>query len=57
MSQAVLRIPTPLRSFTGGVDELRVEGRNVRELLRQLAQQHPGLEPRLFDDSGPADSP
>ena len=33
MSQAVVRIPTPLRSYTGGADELQLPGRSVRELL------------------------
>lgn len=36
-----------LTQFTGGEDELEVEARTVRELLRVLGERHPALEPHL----------
>ncbi|HVM39218.1 MAG TPA: ubiquitin-like small modifier protein 1 [Acidimicrobiia bacterium] len=47
-----VRIPTPLRSLTGGASEVTVEGSTVAEVLKQLEAQHPGFGERLFDDEG-----
>lgn len=47
-----VRIPTPLRTLTGGAAEVSVEGSNVAEVLKQLDAQHPGFRDRLFDESG-----
>jgi sulfur-carrier protein len=53
MSQSLtVRIPTQLRTLTGGAGEVVVEGSNVREALGALDAAHPGLADRLFDDSG-----
>ncbi|RMH15988.1 MAG: molybdopterin-synthase adenylyltransferase MoeB [Acidobacteria bacterium] len=52
MSQATVRIPAPLRGFTGGAAEVVVEGRTAGEALRDLAARHPGLARRLLDDDG-----
>lgn len=49
---AVVRIPTPLRSYTQNLAEVQVAGSTVREVLAALAQQFPGLGARLFDDAG-----
>ena len=49
---AKVRIPTPLRSFTGNQDEVSVPGATVGEVLRNLDQQHPGIGARLLDDKG-----
>ena len=51
MSVAV-RIPTQLRSLTGGVGELSVEGSTVGEILKALDAEHPGFGDRLFDEAG-----
>ena len=48
----VVKIPPVLRSSTGGQKEIVAEGDNVREVLRQLAQQHPATEGQLFGDEG-----
>ena len=45
-------IPTPLRPYVGGRDALQLEGRNVGELLEQLAGEHAGLKQHLFADDG-----
>jgi len=38
-----------LRQFTGGQSEFDLEAKNVRQLLRQLGERHPALEPHLED--------
>jgi sulfur-carrier protein len=47
-----VKIPPVLRSSTGGQKEIVAEGDNVREVLRQLAQEHPATEGQLFGDEG-----
>ena len=47
-----VRIPTQLRTLTGGAGEVEVEGASVREALKSLDAAHPGLGDRLFDESG-----
>lgn len=48
----VVRIPTPLRTYTQGAAEVDVAGANVREILVALEQQFPGLGPKLVDEKG-----
>jgi sulfur-carrier protein len=47
-----VRIPTQLRTLTGGAGEVEVEGSSVGEALKALDATHPGLADRLFDESG-----
>lgn len=47
-----IRIPTTLRTLTGGASEVTVEGSTVGEALTALDQAHPGFKDRLFDESG-----
>jgi sulfur-carrier protein len=47
-----IRIPTQLRTLTGGAGQVEVEGSNVGEALKALDAAHPGLADRLFDDAG-----
>ena len=47
-----VRIPTPLRSFTGGETELAVRGSTVREALDDLLARHDGLRGRILDEAG-----
>jgi hypothetical protein len=47
-----VRIPTQLRTLTGGAGEVEVEGASVGEALKALDAAHPGLADRLFDDAG-----
>jgi molybdopterin synthase sulfur carrier subunit len=47
-----VRIPTPLRSLTGGNDEVAADGRTVADLIEDLEKKHPGLRERLLDDKG-----
>jgi molybdopterin synthase sulfur carrier subunit len=47
-----VRIPTQLRTLTGGAGELEVDGSTVGEALKALDAAHPGMGDRLFDDAG-----
>jgi molybdopterin synthase sulfur carrier subunit len=47
-----VRIPTQLRSLTGGASEASVEGSTVAEVLKALDAAHPGFGERIFDDNG-----
>ena len=47
-----VRIPTALRTLTGGSSEVSVDGGTVGEILKGLDAAHPGIGERLFDDAG-----
>jgi len=52
MSKATIRIPTPLRSFTGGAGQIEVEGTTVGQALDAMGRQHEGILERVFDADG-----
>ena len=47
-----VRIPTPLRTFTNGVEEVKVEGKNIGEIISNLEANYKGIKERICDDSG-----
>ncbi|MDH3728076.1 MAG: MoaD/ThiS family protein [Myxococcales bacterium] len=47
-----VRIPTPLRTLTGGQDEVSANGATVAEVIDNLEANHPGMKDRLCDDKG-----
>jgi len=47
-----VRIPTPLRTLTGGEDQVQVPGATLREVIETLEQKHPGIRDRLLDEKG-----
>jgi molybdopterin converting factor small subunit len=47
-----VRIPTQLRTLTGGAGEVDVEGSTAGEALKALDAAHPGFAERIFDDQG-----
>ena len=48
-----VRVPTILRSLTGGQSEVPVEGAGTLvELLDKLDAEHPGIKGRVLDDEG-----
>ena len=47
-----VRIPTPLRTLTGGADEVPADGATVAEVIDNLEANHPGMKERLCDDKG-----
>ena len=47
-----VRIPTTLRTLTGGQSEVQVDGASVGEVLTSLESAHPGFKERLLDENG-----
>jgi molybdopterin synthase sulfur carrier subunit len=47
-----VRVPTPLRKFTGGAEAVDAEGANVAALIRDLDSRHPGIRDRICDEQG-----
>ncbi len=43
-------VPTMLQAATGGVKEVEVEGRNVRQIIEGLDELFPGIAGRLIED-------
>jgi molybdopterin synthase sulfur carrier subunit len=49
---ANVRIPTILRTYTGGQNEVEASGHTVAHVLDSLEADYPGLKARIVDDSG-----
>lgn len=47
-----VRIPTPLRTLTGGEEAVVVTGTNVASVIEALEVKAPGIRERLLDDKG-----
>ena len=47
-----VRIPTILRSYTGGQAEVTAEAGSLREVIKGLDAAYPGIAGRILDDSG-----
>ena len=47
-----LRIPTPLRTYTGGKSEVTVSCAKISEALADLTNQYPAIKPHLFNEGG-----
>jgi molybdopterin synthase sulfur carrier subunit len=47
-----VRIPTPLRKYTGGAEAVQAEGTTVAGLVTDLDKRHPGIRERICDESG-----
>jgi sulfur-carrier protein len=47
-----VRIPTPLRTLTGGVDVVELHGGTVGDLLTELTGKFDGMDKRLFKQPG-----
>jgi adenylyltransferase/sulfurtransferase len=52
MTKVTVKVPTPLRPFTGGRAEVAVEGTTIGGLVRALANEHPELQRHLFTPDG-----
>ncbi len=48
----ILKIPTPLRSYTGGEVEVEVAAKNVSQAMEQLVVKYPALRPHLYSGDG-----
>ena len=49
---ATVRIPTPLRKLTNGLEEVQVPGASIAAVITQLESQYPGIKERICDDQG-----
>ena len=47
-----VRIPTPLRTFTKGLDEVDVAGETVRAAIDDLERNYAGIKDRICDEKG-----
>ena len=47
-----VRIPTILRTYTGGDSEVTAEGATLSEVLENLDASYPGIKGRILDDQG-----
>ena len=47
-----VRIPTILRTYTGGESEVPASGATLGEVLDDLESRHPGIRARVLDDNG-----
>ena len=52
MSSVMVRIPTPLRGFTGGKGEIGASGATVGEVIRFAGAEFPGLMERVLKPDG-----
>jgi len=49
---AKVRIPTPLRKFTGGAEEIAAEGTTVAQVVSDMEARYPGIKERLCEADG-----
>ena len=47
-----VRIPTPLRKYTDGKDQVQVRAGTVRAAIDELEKAHPGIKARICDEGG-----
>lgn len=47
-----VRVPTPLRKFTQGADEVNAQGTNIKTLVEDLEKKFPGIKDRICDETG-----
>jgi molybdopterin synthase sulfur carrier subunit len=47
-----VRVPTILRSYTGGDSEVSAEGATLAEVLDDLDASYAGIRARILDDNG-----
>ncbi|WP_433466760.1 MoaD/ThiS family protein [Spirillospora sp. CA-142024] len=47
-----VRIPTILRTYTGGESEVKAEGATLRAVVADLEAGYSGISARILDDAG-----
>ncbi|HLV71828.1 MAG TPA: MoaD/ThiS family protein [Vulgatibacteraceae bacterium] len=52
MSTVSVRIPTILRSYTGGEAEVKADGSTLRAVIADLESSYTGISARILDDNG-----
>ena len=48
----MVRIPTPLRRMTNGLDKVEMQESKLSELIDSLESNYPGFKERLIDENG-----
>ncbi len=48
----LVRVPTILRSYTGGESEVSADGGTLAEVLDSLDKSYSGIKARIVDDTG-----
>ena len=48
----MVRIPTPLRKMTGGLDKLEMNESRLSIMIDELETNYPGFKERLIDENG-----
>jgi|TARA_B100002003_G_C13624497_1_gene320073 molybdopterin synthase sulfur carrier subunit len=48
----MVRVPTPLRKLTAGLDKLEVDAGSISGLINHLEASYPGFHDRLLDEAG-----
>jgi len=46
----VVRVPSPLRSYTAGAAQVRAHGTTIAALLADLERRHAGMRFRIIDE-------
>ncbi len=52
MPEVKVRLPAPLRKISGGRTEIKCNGSDIPEVIRDLDRQCPGIAERLLDENG-----
>lgn len=47
-----VRVPTILRTYTGGEARVSVDGTDLRDVLESLDGSYPGIKGRIVDEQG-----
>ncbi len=47
-----VRVPTPLRTLTGGQADVSADGGDVASCIKDLEAKFPGMANRILDDDG-----
>ncbi|MBM4262510.1 MAG: MoaD/ThiS family protein [Deltaproteobacteria bacterium] len=47
-----VRVPTPLRKYTQGADEVAAQGSNIKSMVDDLEHHYPGIKERICDETG-----
>jgi molybdopterin converting factor small subunit len=51
-SAVTVRIPTILRTYTGGQSEVDAQGSTLGDVLESLEAAYPGIKARILDEQG-----
>ena len=46
-----VRIPTPLRKITNGLDKISASGSSLSEIIKEIEKNFPGFQSRIYDEN------